>query len=63
MDVDGEGFCEEVCDVFVLGYPVDAELALADAVTEPVKAHVDGFGFGDFDSVVGEADGRCVVTE
>jgi len=46
--------------VFALG-PVDEELALADAIADPVKAHVDGFGPALFDGVVGNAGGTGIV--
>jgi hypothetical protein len=41
--------------------PVDNELALADAVTDPIKTHVHGFGSFLFDRVVGDAGGSAVV--
>ena len=42
-------------------HPVDAELALSDAVSDPVKAHVDGFGAALLDSVIDDAVGHFVV--
>ena len=41
--------------------PVDVELTLADAVADPVKPHVDGFGALLFDRVIGDAGGGAVV--
>ena len=51
-----------VTKVFVAGAPVDEEVALADAILEPVESHVHGFGAFLFDGVVGEAGGRGVVS-
>lgn len=42
--------------------PVDSELALADAIADPVEAHVDGFGAALLDSVVDDAFGTGVVS-
>ena len=53
-------FGEIVGIVLVAGFPVDTELALVDTVSDPVVAHVHGFGASDFDSVVGNAF-RCGV--
>ena len=41
--------------------PIYKEHILLDAVTYPVKAHVDGFGSLLFEAGVGKADGRRVV--
>ena len=35
--------------------PMDAELALLDAVLDPIEAHVEGFGALLVDSIVGDA--------
>lgn len=41
--------------------PVYMELALANAIANPVESHVDGFGATLFDSVIGDADGGAIV--
>lgn len=43
------------------GFPINMELALADAVANPVEAHINGFGAFLFDSVVGNASCSTVV--
>jgi hypothetical protein len=48
-------FSEVVSQIGSAAAPVDKELALEDAVFDPVKAHVDGFGAALFDSVIGNA--------
>ena len=48
-------FGEVVRSIVVWFTPVDAEVALADAVTDPVEAHIDGFGAAFPDSVIGDA--------
>ena len=42
--------------------PVDAELALVDAVPGPVKAHVDGFGPDLFDRAIHDSTGGGIVS-
>ena len=39
------------------------ELALADAVANPVEAHVNGFGSFLFDHVIGDAKGCTVISD
>ena len=41
--------------------PVDEELALVDAVSDPVKAHVNGFGAALLHCVVGDPGGAGVI--
>jgi hypothetical protein len=41
----------------VAGAPMDAKLALIDAVADPVKPHIDGFGSTLFDYVVDDTCG------
>ena len=48
-------FGEVVRSIVVCFTPVDAEVALADAVTDPVEAHIDGFGSALLVSVIGDA--------
>ena len=42
-------------------FPVDAELALAHSVSDPVEAHVHGFGALGLDGIVGDACCYLVV--
>ena len=50
-------FCVVVFEVFRAGSPADEELFLSDAILDPIKTHVHGFGAFLFDRVVGEAGG------
>ena len=45
-------FGEVVRSIVVYFTPVNAKVALADAVTDPVEAHIDGFGAALLDSVI-----------
>jgi hypothetical protein len=42
-------------------FPTNDKLALANMITNPIKAHVDDFGSFLFDSVIGNAGGGAVV--
>ena len=42
--------------------PVDAELALADTIADPVEAHVNGFGAALFDCVIDDSFSHLVVS-
>ena len=42
---------------------LDTEVSLADAVPDPVQAHVRGLGHALRDGVGGDADGHLVVTK
>jgi hypothetical protein len=42
-------------------FPVNVKLALTNAVTNPVEAHVDGFGAFLLDSIVGDARGGAII--
>jgi hypothetical protein len=42
-------------------FPKDNELALTDTVTNPVEAHVNGFGSFLFNRIVGNAGSGAVV--
>ena len=42
--------------------PINVKLALANAVANPVKAHVDGFGSFLFDRVIGDSRSGTVVS-
>ena len=54
-------FGEVVRSIVICFTPVDAEVALADAVTDPVEAHIDGFGAALLDNVIGDACCGIVV--
>ena len=54
-------FCEVIGKIVGTFLPVDSELALANAVADPVKTHVDGFGAALFHCVVDDAFGAGVV--
>ena len=54
-------FSRVVCIIVVCFTSVDAEVALSDAVTDPVEAHIDGFGAAFLDSVIGNACCGIVV--
>ena len=51
-------FADEISIVIMSWPPVDEELLLGNTVTNPVKAHVDGFLF---DANIGEANGCGIV--
>lgn len=44
-------------------FPVDVELALADAIADPIEAHVNGFGALLLHGVVGDAGSGAVVSD
>ena len=50
-----------VCKILGALAPMDEEMALADAVSDPIEAHVHGFGSSLFDGVVADAGGAGVV--
>ena len=53
---------EIISFVEATAFPVDVKLALSDAVSNPVKAHVDSFGSFLFDGVIGSTGGSAVVS-
>ena len=55
------GLGKVVGEVRPAGLPGDDELALGDAVPDPVEAHVNCFGLPDLGSAVGDAAGGRVV--
>jgi hypothetical protein len=55
-------FREVVGPVGRAAFPVDDELALADAVTDPVEAQVNGFGALLSDGVIGNTHGTLIVS-
>ena len=52
-------FGEVVRSIVVCFTPVDTEVAVADAVTDQVEAHIEGFGAELLDSIIGNA--CCVI--
>jgi hypothetical protein len=54
-------FGMEISKIFWTGLPIDKELVLADTVFDPVKTHVDGFGYFLFDCVVCKSGHSGVV--
>ena len=63
VDVYWEWLREEISEVVGALAPCDGELTLTDAVADPMKTHVDGFGAVEFDAIIGHADGAGVVAE
>ena len=53
--------CEIIREIVGAFAPVDKKLALAYAVTYPIKTHVHGFGSSLFDGFVGDTGGTGVV--
>ena len=43
-------------------FPENTKVALTDAVTRPVKPHIDGFGHAFLDGLVGQSDSTLVIT-
>ena len=62
MNVGGEGLGEKIGPIRVTRFPGDGELALSNAIADPVETHVDALGPLDLQCVVAEADGAFVVT-
>ena len=50
-----------ISPIAAAAFPIDNKLSLADAVTDPIKAHVHGFGLLLFYTIVGNAGGSGVV--
>jgi hypothetical protein len=53
---------EVVGEIVDAALPMHVELALADAVADPIKAHIDGFGSLLLNCVVGNTHGAFVVS-
>ena len=53
--------CEVVGSICDAAAPVNDELALRNAVTNPVEAHIHRFGSLLLDGVVGNAGGSAIV--
>jgi hypothetical protein len=60
VSLGGLEFCEEICVIVCACRPNDFEDSLANAVTDPVVAHVDGLRATELDGVVGDSN-RCAV--
>jgi hypothetical protein len=54
-------FAEIVSTIGRAGFPKYVELFLADAIADPIKAHVDGLGVFLLDGILGQASGGGVV--
>jgi len=63
VGVHGEGFGEEICQVVRTFAIHDLEVALTNAVPNPVETHVNGLGSAEFDGVVCNAGGTFVVAK
>ena len=58
-----QSLCKKVRDVSKAADEVDTEVSLADAVPDPVQAHVRGLGHALRDGVGCDADGHLVVAK
>ncbi len=54
-------FREVISDVEIGANVRNDELTLSNAVTNPMKTHIDGLGASLLDGIVGDADGAGVV--
>ena len=63
MTGNRQSLCKKVRDVSEAAEELDTEVSLADAVPDPVQAHVRGLGHALRDGVGGDADGHLVVTK
>ena len=55
-------FREIICIIIASPPPINQEVTLLDAIADPVKAHVNGFGPPLLDGGIGDACGTCVVS-
>ena len=60
VDVDGQRLGEEIRKYVGPRKPVNFEVALADAITNPVVTKIDAFGLANLDAIVGETLGSVV---
>ena len=58
----GVVFGEIVCPIAVAGSPKNVKMTLSYSVTDPIEAHVDGFGSFLLYGVIGNATGCAVVS-
>jgi len=54
-------FCEVIPFFVFAGFPINSELPLSDAIADPAKAHVDGFGLFLFCGVIDDPFCTSVV--
>ena len=54
-------FGEVIGNVNAARSPKDIEMALTDAVADPIKPHVHGSAASLFDGVIDDAVGACIV--
>ena len=59
MVFSGVMFGRVVGEIGFAGFVVDMEVALTDAIADPEKAHIHGFGSLLFDVVVDDWQWRC----
>ena len=55
-------FCKIISTIEAAFLPVDMKLALADAIADPIEAHVDCLRSFLFDGVIGDAAGSAIVS-
>ena len=61
VNMSGQCFGEEIGSVLRACLPLDGEMTLTDAITDPMKAHVDAFGPLYLQRVVGEPNSAFVI--
>ena len=61
VDVSRQCFGKEIGSVLRASFPLDREMTLAYAVTDPVKAHINAFGSLYLQRVVGEPNSAFVI--
>jgi hypothetical protein len=54
--------CKIISKIVAAFRPTDNKLALTNAITDPIVTHVHGFSTAFFDSLIGNATGRAVVS-
>ncbi len=59
--MDRKSFGEEVGQVVGASAPEDAELLLGDTITDPVEAHIAGFGTLELDAIVGNTHSASII--
>ncbi len=63
MSGDGQGLGEKVSEILSTGYEDNAELALIDAIKQPMEPHVQRFSHLWTYGSIGQADGDLVVAK
>ena len=63
MTGNRQGLRKKVCHVVKAADEQDPKMSLADAVPDPVQAHVSGLGHALRDGVGRDADGHLVVAK